>query len=402
MYNGGMLTLAEARSRLLALAGEPRTQVVSVNEALGRVVLEDVTAPEDAPPFDASMMDGYAVHAADLVDGKQLVVSGTSKTGEPLGRALTPKTACRIFTGAVIPEGADTVVMQEDVTRKDDLAIFSTSPRVGQHIRRRGEDLSRGQVALSKGTRLRPAHLSLAATLDRRELAVARTPRVIVLATGDELRDPGTPGAPGTIPESNGIAIASMVARCGGVCEIAPRMRDSVDDVRAAIERALQDADVLVTVGGVSVGDHDVVRPALEAAGVTLDFWRVAIKPGKPICVGSKGGRIVLGLPGNPASAMVTFALFGIPLLRTMQGDRRPWPIPLKLPLAHDHTRKPGRLEFARACIVGDAVELVRHQASGSVLGMADANALVALEADLAELGRGTRVDVYPFSEIGL
>ncbi len=402
MYNAAMLTLLEARTRLLGLARAPRTEMVSVLKAAGRVLAEDIAALQDWPAFDASMMDGYAVRASDVTSGGELPVSGESKTGAPLGRPLATKTACRIFTGAVMPEGADAVVMQEEVTRKGETAIFSAPARLGQHVRKRGEDLRQSERALEHGTRMGPAHASLAATLERREVLVASAPRVIVLATGDELRDPGEAGAQGTIPESNSVAIAMMAERYGARVEIAPRARDAEQDVRAAIASALDRCDVLVTIGGVSVGDHDVVRPALEAEGVTLDFWRVAIKPGKPICVGSKGETIVLGLPGNPASAMVTFALFGVPLLRAMQGDVVTWPSPMRMSLAHDHSRKPGRLEFARARMVGDTVEIVKHQASGSALGVARANALCAIEADATLLALGARVDVYPFSEIGL
>lgn len=402
MYNEGMLTLPEARARILALARKPVGEDVPVHEADGRVLHEDLIAPADLPEFDASMMDGYAVRAEDVAAGAQLPVVGESKTGLPSNVALAPRTACRIFTGAVMPEGANAVVMQEEVERREDVAAFSAAARLGQHVRKRGEDLAHGAVAIARGTRLGPAHLSLASTMERTRLSVAQRPHVIVLPTGDELRDPGAPKTLGSIAESNGIAIATMAKRCGAVGEIARRTKDARDDVRRAITEALERCDVLVTIGGVSVGDHDVVRPALEAAGVSLDFWRVAIKPGKPVCVGSKGERVVLGLPGNPASAMVTFALFGVPLLRALQGDREPWPSPVAMRLAHQHERKPGRLELARAIARGAEVSVVKHQASGSALGVANANAFIAFGADAARLDAGAIVDVFPFSEIGL
>ncbi len=402
MYNEGMLTLPEARARLLALARAPVGEVVPVHEADGRVIAEDVLAPADLPELDASMMDGYAVRAAEIAAGVELAVVGESKTGKPCDVALAERTVCRIFTGAVIPSGADTVVMQEEVTRRGAVAAFSSSARAGQHIRKRGEDLKSGALAIARGTRLGPAHLSLACSMERERLTVAKRPHVVVLATGDELRDPGAPKSPGSIAESNGVAIATMARRCGATVELAPRVKDQHGEVEAAITRALENCDLLVTIGGVSVGDHDLVRPALEAAGVTLDFWRVAIKPGKPICVGSKGARVVIGLPGNPASAMVTFALFGVPLLRAMQGDCEPWPAPAVMTLAHEHTRKPGRLELARARATGAEVAVVKHQASGSALGVAAANALIAFAAEVTHVERGALVDVFRFSEIGL
>ena len=397
-----MLTFEEARERLLAIAAPAASERLPLSSCGGRVLAEELKAAHDWPPFDASAMDGYAVRASDVAEGVSLPINGESRTGSPSGEAMAAHTTCRIFTGAVVPEGADCVVMQEDVVARSGVATFSRVPRIGQHVRSRGEDLRSGQTAITAATRLGPAHLSLAATLDRRDLLVAKRPRVAVLATGDELRDPGTSGAPGSIPESNGLAIAEMIARAGGLAIVRPRVGDVLEDVTAAIAGALEHCDVLVSIGGVSVGDHDVVRPALEAAGVTLDFWKVAIKPGKPLCVGRAGDKIVLGLPGNPASAMVTFALFGVPLLRKLQGDRATWPQPMRATLAHDHTRSPGRLEFARARIDGAEVSLVRHQASGAALGVANANALALIEPDRTELRRGEVIEIIPFSELCL
>lgn len=400
-----MLTFEDAQAALLTMANEPSAEPVALAHAAGRVLLEDVVAPADSPAFDASMMDGYAVRAPDAHAGARLVVRGESKTGAPFSGVVAPGSACRIFTGAVMPSGADAVVMQEDVTREGDEAVVGRAAKPGQHVRKRAEDLRAGDVAIAMGTRLGPAHLSLAATMERRELVVARAPRVSLLATGDELRDPGTPGPAGSIPESNGVAIAAMARRAGAVVTELPRMKDDLTAMTDALSRALSSCDVLVTIGGVSVGEHDVVKPALLAAGASIDFWRVAIKPGKPLCVGRKGDAIVVGLPGNPASAMVTFALFGLPLLRGMQGDRSPWPAPLRLPLAHALDRPPptpGRLEFARATIDAGHVSLVAHQSSGSSLGVARAHALAAIPAECTHLDRGAAVDVYPFSELGL
>jgi molybdopterin molybdotransferase len=310
---------------------------------------------------------------------------------------------CRIFTGAAVPEGADAVVMQENIARDGNRVTFSAAPRVGAHIRTAGEDLKQGDVALEPSTRLGAFHLALAASLDHGELVVARKPRVVIVCTGDELRAPGEPARPGSIAECNSIGLRALAEQAGAIVRVAPLVRDDRDSARSAIEQALVDADLLVTVGGVSVGDHDVVRPALEDAGVKLEFWKVAIKPGKPLALGRAGRARVLGLPGNPASSLVTFSLFGMPLLRTMQGDARPIPATLKAPLAADVRRSPGRLEFMRAKLVsvGGRLEAqtLPNQASGAVTSMAWADALAVIPPEPTSLPRGEVVDVLRLAD---
>ncbi len=407
-----MLKLDDARERLLTIARERPLggERISVDGALGRVLAEDVISPRDIPAFDHSMMDGYAVRVADLARRATLPVVGEAKTGE-LPAPLAAGTTMRIFTGAAIPDGADAVVMQEDVSRDGDQASFlvvdaAMRPRIGIFIRRRGEDLAEGRVALARGTRIRPSHVALAATCDRAWVTVTRRPVVTILATGDELRAPGTPPIPGSIPESNALAIHAMATGAGATARIAPIALDLRDETQAAIEEALRSTDVLVTIGGASVGDHDLVRPCLEAAGVVLDFWKVAMKPGKPLMVGRKGDTVVLGLPGNPASAMVTFALFGIPLLRALQGDRQTiaQAVPARLLAPIRHT--PGRVEFARATLSRDGAVLgvtpLANQASGAVTSMAAADALLCIPEEAGALEVGATVDVTPFSELGL
>jgi len=407
-----VLRFEDALSRILAL-GTPALPVekVSIEDLDGRVLGEDVVSTVDLPGFHYSAMDGYALRANDPSGEPplRLPVRGESRTGS-VPEALATGTAMRIFTGAALPEGADAVVMQENVTRDGDVAVLAARPRVGQNVRRRGEDLAAGAVAITKGTRLRPAHLALAAALDRSELGVTRRPEVAILATGDELRRPGTDPVPGTIPESNTVVLRAMARRAGARARALPY----VPDERAATERAfaaaLEEADVVLTIGGVSVGDHDLVRPALEAVGVSLDFWKVAMKPGKPLAVGrfARTGRrdaIVLGLPGNPASAMVTFALFGVTLLRAMQGDARPFPLPRRARMTRAHAHEPGRLEFARAiAATGDDGELtvttLGNQASGAVTTMAQSDALVLVPADAAGIPAGAEVDIVLMSDL--
>jgi molybdopterin molybdotransferase len=301
-----------------------------------------------------------------------------------------------------LPRGADAVVMQEDVTRSGDRARFSAAPPPGAHVRKRGEDLARGAVAVAAGTRLRPSHVAMIAAADVAWVAVARRPRVTILSTGDELRSPGTPGRPGTIAECNSLGLAAMARAAGADVVVAPFVPDEPNETAAAFDRALAGSDVVVSIGGVSVGDHDLVRGALERVGVGIEFWKVAIKPGKPLAFGRRGDAVVLGVPGNPASAMVTFALFGGPLLRAMQGDARPLPRAWSARLAAPLTRRAGgRTELARAVLeAGGVVRLLANQASGAITTMAQANALAVIPAGTTSLAAGDAVEVFPFEEL--
>jgi molybdopterin molybdotransferase len=396
-----VLPFDEAQNRILGLArrlGEERVQLAA---ALGRVTSRDARAPADAPAFDASTMDGYAVRAAD-VGSDPMPVVGESRAGAP-APSLAPRSACRIFTGAPMPEGADSVIMQEEATREGETVRFAKPSVPGQNLRKRGEDLRAGDVALPAGTRIGASQLAMLASLDFAQVEVARAPRVVVLPTGDELRAPGTAGAGPLIPESNTPALSAMAAAAGAVVDGRAPIGDDPAASREAVARALEACDVLVTVGGVSVGDHDVVRPALEAAGVTIDFWRVAIKPGKPLAVGRRGDVVVLGLPGNPVSAMITFGLFGVPLLRALQGDRAPLPRPSRGRLAAAVTHKPGRLELARATLDAQGnVSLLAQQASGAIIGLCRAEVLACLPADAEALEAGSEIAVYPLAELCL
>ncbi|MBX3261257.1 MAG: molybdopterin molybdotransferase MoeA [Labilithrix sp.] len=407
-----MLRFEEALARVLAL-GAPVLPIerVAIEELDGRVLAEDLVARADLPGFDYSAMDGYAVRARDL-QGElplRLPVRGESRTGA-VPDALEPGAAMRIFTGGALPAGADAVVMQENVTRDGDFAVLTALPRPGQGVRKRGADLAAGAIAIARGTRLGPAHLAVAAALDDADAPVTRRPEVAILATGDEPRRPGTDAVPGTIPESNTVVLRAMARRAGARARALPFVRDERAATERAFAAALAAADVVVTVGGVSVGDHDLVRPALEAVGVALDFWRVAMKPGKPLVVGrfARSGRrdaIVLGLPGNPASAAVTFALFGVPLLRAMQGDLRPFPARRRARMTRAHAHDPGRLELARATVTyGEDSQLgvttLGNQASGAVTTMAQSDALVFIPAESNGVPAGAEVDVLLWSDL--
>ena len=400
-----MISFDEAIQRLLARATRVGGERVPLQEAAGRVLAADLIAGSPLPGFDHSAMDGYAVATRDF-DGDgpwTLPVAGESSAGRP-APVLAAGTTCRIFTGAPIPEQADAVVMQEDVTREGALLRTEMRPKPGQHIRRRGEDLKDGAVALAAGERLGAGAIALAAMLDRAELVVARRPRVTILCTGDELRAPGDAPRAASVAESNSAPLSALARQAGAAVRVAPIAGDEPDETLRAIEEALAGTDVLLTVGGVSVGDRDVVRPALERAGVTIDFWKVSIKPGKPLAVGARGPTFVLGLPGNPASAIVTFALFGAPLIRALQGDARPraprWPVVLE----KARKRSPDRLEFVRAWlrVEGGALVAAVHdnQASGSTTSLASSDGLAVIPPGDEAIAAGTRVDFLRWSDV--
>lgn len=400
-----MITFDEALARLLASASRVGAERVALDGAAGRVAADDVIAGIALPPFDYSSMDGYAVRASDVPrEATVLPVVGETAAGAEAGE-LVSGTARRIFTGAPIPRGADAVIMQEEVTREGDRATMAKPPKVGQFIRRRGEDLAEGAVAIKAGTRLSPGHVALAAALDRPELAVARRPVVTILCTGDELRAPAEPGKPGSIAESNGYFVRATAERAGAIARVAPFVKDDAAIARRAVEDALRGSDLVVTIGGVSVGDHDVMKAALQEASVTLDFWKVRIKPGKPLAIGRAAHVHVVGLPGNPASASLTFLLFGVPLLRAMQGDTAPLPARTPLPIAGKVRREAGRMEFLRCRLEpGASGSLVAradpNQASGAVTSFARADSLAVVPADRERVDEGDILDVIRIAEM--
>lgn len=399
-----LLGLEDARSRLLRAAAPLGPEEVGLAGACGRVLAEDLVATSPLPPFDHSAMDGYAVLVASFAgDGPWTIpVTGLSTAGRP-SSALQAGRACRIFTGAALPQGADAVVMQEQVVREGDMARFSVRPRPWQNVRRSGEDLAKGAVALPAGTRLTAGGLALGAMLDRGVVRVARAPRVVVLCTGDELRPPGSPPSVASIPESNSGAVAALARQAGADVRVLPIVGDDVGAVERAVASALEGADVLVTIGGVSVGDYDVVRPALERAGVVIDFWRVAIKPGKPLAVGRRQAQHVLGLPGNPASAIVTFVLFGVPLLRALQGDARPvapaWPVRL----GTGRKRVADRVELVRCALRVESGVVVAqpldNQSSGAATSLASSEGIAFVPAGPEPVDKGAVLDFLRWSD---
>jgi len=396
-----MLPFAEARERILQGVSRLGSERVPLRAAAGRVLAEDVRASEPLPRFDYSAMDGYALNSADVTAAGPwaLPLHGESRAGAPLAR-LEPGTICRIFTGAALPPGADAVVASEDAAEHGGRVELALAPRPGQHVRRRGEDLAEGELALSAGVRLGAYHVGVAAGVDRPDLLVARRPRVTIVGTGDELRAPGEAGSPTSIPESNGLSIAVLAESAGASVLLAPRIADEAETLRERLARALEQTDLLVTIGGVSIGRYDLVRPALEAAGAQLDFWQVQIKPGKPLVYGRYGPTHILGLPGNPVSAQLTFGLFGLPLLRALQGQRDPVPPFESARLLAALRQRPGRMGFYRARWSPLGVLPVDNQASGNVLSLAYADALIAVPADSEGYDAGALVDILRLSQL--
>ena len=382
-----MLTPTEARARILAALADVAplaAERVPLAAALGRALAEDLAASEDVPGYDASTMDGYALRATDArAPGVRLPVAFEVFAGGPAPAPLPEGACCRIFTGAPLPEGANAVEMQEEVRRAGKAAVFQRAGERGRFVRRRGSDLTEGEVALRAGVIVDPGAIGLAAGLGRAELAVPRRPRVAILPTGDEIVPVGRRAGPGQVIESNGHALAAAVRDAGGDPFLLPVARDDAASLARALENA-RGADALVTTGGVSVGTRDLVRTALERAGAQLGFWRVAMRPGKPFTFGRWGRTAVFGLPGNPASALVTFELFARPALRSMMGHTDPYrPEVVARVDGGLGRRRDGKVHFDRVRVRLDGgryvVEGVHNQESNALASSAMAEGLAIL-----------------------
>ena len=312
-----MIPVAEARARILAAMRPTETEIVALAEAWGRVTAAPLAARVTQPPRDVSAMDGFALRAADAPAGARLAVVGSAPAGHPWAGVLGPGEALRLFTGSVMPDGADAVLLQEDAEEADGAVLVRESATHGRHIRRAGQDFAAGDVLVPAGRRMTARDVGLAASGNLPWVAVHRRPRVAILATGDEIALPGEPIPPGGIVSSNAHALAAFVRAVGGEPAVLPIAPDDLDAIAAA---AGTRADLLVTTGGASVGAHDLVQAALGGRGMALDFWKIAMRPGKPLMFGQLGGMPVLGLPGNPVSALVCAVLFLQPALALLGG----------------------------------------------------------------------------------
>ncbi len=393
-----MLTYDDALARILARIGPLAPEDTPLTDALGRVLAEEVTTPFPLPPFANSSMDGFAVRAGDIgALPTTLPVAGDIAAGATTVPTLLPGQALRIMTGAPVPPGADAVVPVEDTEAREGGTAFLEAVTEGQCIRPAGEEAAAGSVVLRAGTILRPAHIGLAATVGRATLRTYPRPRVAVLSTGDELIEPGQALGFGQIYNSNAYALAALVADAGGVVTHRLHARDTPEALRQAFDTA-EDADVLITSGGVSVGDYDYVKSVFAERG-TVDFWKVAIRPGKPVAFGRWGGTHFFGLPGNPSSTIVTFELFVRPALRRLAGHTELTRPAVTATLTEPASHTPGRQSYQRAVVTRAAegqaeVRALTKQGSGMLLPMTEANALLVLPADTERLPTGASVTV--------
>lgn len=370
-----MIPVAEALERLFALATPLATEEVALTEALGRVLRAPIAAGRDQPPFAASAMDGYAVRDADTRPGARLRLIGEAAAGHGFAGRVGPGETARIFTGAPVPEGADRVVIQEDTERDGDSVILGTDISENRNIRPAGADFRVGDQ-LTAPRRLRPADLALAAAMNHARLVVTRQPQVAIIATGDELVSPGGDPGPDQIIASNAYGLHAMVAQAGARPRLLPIAGDSMAALRQAFALAAG-ADLVVTIGGASVGDHDLVGAAAAEAGLDRAFWKVAMRPGKPLMAGKIGDSLLLGLPGNPVSSMVCGHVFMLPLIRALQG-LPPGPAPRRrLPLAAGLAANGPREHYLRASIGRSGATAFSKQDSSLLSVLSEADCLI-------------------------
>ena len=387
-----MIALDEAQSRLLSLAPDAasRAEQVDITDAIGRFLIAPVIAQRNQPEHDLSAMDGYAVGG----NGPQWRVTGEAAAGHPFSGTLASGEAVRIFTGAIVPEGATCVIMQEDMDR--DGAMTSLRPGLavvpGRHIRPKHGDFRRVDLLIPAGTRLSAAHIGLSIAAGHARLSVARKVRVAILSTGNELVRPGLPTAVGQIPASNGPMLAALLQGPGVDVEDLGIIPDELEATKAAIADA--SADVIITIGGASVGDHDLVRPALLELGATIDFWKVAMKPGKPLMSGTWQNSVVLGLPGNPVSAFVTALLFAKPLIEKLGGNPMPLPRARRMALAFDLPANGNRTDHLRARVQDGCAVPVGVNDSAALLALSQAEVMIIRPAGAPAISAGESVDV--------
>ena len=398
-----MLSADQLLNELLARArGVTEVEHVATEAVLGRVLAADQVSAITVPPLDNSAMDGYAVRAAECLSDVVLPVSQRIAAGQ-VGQALQPGSAARIFTGAPVPPGADTVVMQEHCTVQGEGITVNQAPKAGDNIRRAGEDIQRGDVILATGTRLGAAEMGLAASVGLAGLPVFRRLKVASFSTGDELVQPGMSLAAGQIYNSNRYTLAGLVQGLGCDWIDLGAVPDTLTDTIDALQRAAQQADVVVTSGGVSVGEEDHVKAAVSQLG-TLDMWKVAMKPGKPLAYGRIGTADFIGLPGNPVSTFATFCLFARPFLLTRMGATSVLPTTYQVRAGFDWPKAGERREFLRARLVNTddgslQAELFRNQSSGVLTSAVWADGFVDIDIGRT-VQRGAPVRFIPFAEV--
>lgn len=403
-YDPGSLSVAQALERIdLVITPITSIEHVALRNGLGRVLAETITSPLDVPAHTNAAMDGYAIQSADLpeTETSKLTVIGTALAGIPFQGTVGPGTAVRIMTGAVMPQGADCVVMQERAKREAEWVFIGTGNKAHQNIRQAGEDLTTGDVVLESGKSLTPADLGLLASLGIAEVRVLRRLRVAFFSTGDELCSIGEPLAEGQIYDSNRYTLYGMLTRLGVDIIDMGVVKDRQEALTYAFQQAACNADAVITSGGVSVGEADFVKTILTSLG-QVNFWKIAMKPGRPMAFGRIKDAIFFGLPGNPVSVMVTFYGFVLPALKRMMGQKQTMPIYVKVNCTTPLRKRPGRREFQRGILEygSDGTLQVRgigNQGSGILNSMSRANCFIVLPEECGNVEPGSKVDVQPF-----
>jgi molybdopterin molybdotransferase len=401
-----MISVEEARAKILAALSPVPAEIVALAEAWNRVTAAPVTARLTQPPADVSAMDGYALRAADGSLGASLSLIGAAPAGHPFEGRVGPGEAVRLFTGSVVPEGADAILLQEDATADGAIVRVNEAVAAGRHIRRAGQDFALGDVVVPAGRRLTARDVGLAAAANHPWLSVHRKPKVALLATGDEIALPGEPIPPGGIVSSNAHALAAFARAVGAEPMVLPVARDDRESI-GAVADAIGGVDMLITTGGASVGDHDLVIDSLQQRGMVLDFWQIAMRPGKPLLFGRLGPTPVLGLPGNPVSALVCATLFALPALSRLAGlPANPPPVSQAF-LGTDIKANDHRADHLRATIDidGDGRVIVTPfpvQDSGMLRRLARADALILRAPKAPALKQGAEVGVIRLDSLGL
>lgn len=405
-FTAGLIPLETALVQMLShVTPLSEQQTLPLQNCFGRVTACDIISPLDVPGFDNAAMDGYALRSRELADGAPLPVAGKALAGQPFYGAWPTGACIRIMTGAPLPPGSDAIIMQEQ-TRQSEAGIhFTTCAHAGQNIRRRGEDIRQGAVVFPAGTRLTAAHLPVLASLGIATATVMRKVRVALFSTGDELQRPGQPLAEGQIYDSNRLALHLMLQESGYEVLNFGIIGDDPRQLRATFIAADQQADVVISSGGVSVGEADYTKAILEQLG-EIHFWRLAIKPGKPFAFGRLGSSWFCGLPGNPVSAILTFCQLVQPLLARLSGNRnQTLPVRLRARAATDLKKSPGRLDFQRGIMQRDAsgeltVTTSGHQGSHIFTSFARSNCFIVLERERGNVAAGEWVEVEPFNHL--
>ncbi|WP_207458793.1 gephyrin-like molybdotransferase Glp [Azospirillum sp. SYSU D00513] len=406
-FGGELMAVDRALSLLAERIGPVTgTERAGLGDALGRILAEEVVAPFDVPPHDNSAVDGYAVFFDDLdpAGDTRLPVTARVPAGRALGRPGRRGEAVRIFTGAPMPEGFDTVLMQEDCRTDGGDVLIPAGIKRGANRRKAGEDIREGQVILTSGRRLRPEDIGLLASIGRTALELRRPLRAAVFSTGDEVREPGAPLEPGCIYDANRYVLISALRQLGCAVTDLGILPDRVEDVRAALASASRDHDVLVTSGGVSTGEEDHVKGAVEAEGA-LHFWRLAIKPGRPVALGRVGTAALIGLPGNPVAVLVTFQRVARPILLRLMGAAADEPPLFPVRAEFAYKKKAGRREYVRVRLSRGAdggLTAVKHprEGAGILSSMVESDGLVELPEELTRVEPGMTVQFLPFSEV--